>query len=268
MLNILYGKAVAEDVRDLKALWKAGFGDEGAYVDNFFAQWRPEQMFVAKIGAEIVAMSYYFATKLHRLGKTYDFAYVYAVATHPKYEKKGIASGLLSYLCQALEGDFSGVTTVPATDSLHRFFGRNGFLEYFQYETMDVSGEKYVPIALSQGDYEEKRQKYLEETGVSFITLAEDGSLYQESVCALGKGGYCRVGEEFFCVEQASDKACVVKECFGACVPGFGLEVVECRTVPGRGNGNLVDFGMIQWFSLPPEDWKEGEGGYLGLAFD
>ncbi|MFI3255115.1 MAG: GNAT family N-acetyltransferase [Eubacteriales bacterium] len=268
-MKLSYGYPEAQDLEGLKKLWKLAFHDEDEYIDHFFRRYSPKQMFLVKSEGEIIGMTYYFPSLLHRKGKAYTFAYLYGVATHPEMEKRGIASGLLSYIYSTLEKEgFDGVTTVPATPSLHGFFGKNGFSDYFVYEKkegLSLSGEVE---RISGGEFAQRREDILQNQDMPYITLQEDGFAYQEGVCALGKGGFFRKGDDVFCVEQGGEDVMIVKEAFGENPPDVALSMLESRFLPQKITGDEVNFGMIQWFSSCPEDWAEGERGYLGLAFD
>ncbi len=268
-MNIKYPLGEEKDIDSLKTLWKLAFHDEEPYIQHFFEKFSPHQMFLAVKEDEILGMTYYFPSIFHRHGKSYKFAYLYGVATHPKAEKQGIASGLLGHIYKTLEKEgFDGVTTVPATPSLHQFFGRNGFHDYFVYEKRQ--GISFSPMGekISGEEFASLREDSLKKQNMPYITLEKEGFSYQEGVCALGKGGFFRSGEEIYCVEQANETSVVVKEAFGVNPPDLGLEVLESRRIPSVSPEKGENFGMIQWFSSLPTDWHEEERGYLGLAFD
>lgn len=213
-----------EDVPQLKQLWNLAFGDGDSYVDNFFGNYgSPDKILVAeeKGTGKILAMTAWFGSDFHRGGEVYRFAYLYAVATHPEYEKQGIASKLLSFVYETMvEYGFHGVTTVPAQPSLHQFFGRNGFEEYFVHREYQLKDHfPYVPdlkrrkltaeeykwgretyfkskksfyqrVALDRGQSVEK----VEAIDIPFISLDKEGYEYQNAVCHLGGGGFYALG--------------------------------------------------------------------------
>lgn len=123
-----------EDVTRQRELWRLAFGDEGAYVDNFYrTYYRPERMLLLEEDGEVQAMTAWFDTTfvVPERGR-YRAAYLYAVATHPEARGRGLAGQLLAGADRIFrEWDIPAVTTVPAEPSLHRFFGRNGFRECF-----------------------------------------------------------------------------------------------------------------------------------------
>lgn len=270
---MLFRMSTEEEIPVLKTLWKLGFGDEGAYVENFFRQFA-KPLYVAEESGEIVAMTAVFDSTFHYEGQGYLFGYLYAVTTHPDQEKKGIASGLLAYIYEDLaKMGYAGVTTVPATPSLHGFFGRNGFQDYFDYGSLPCGGAMGDRKPISTEDYLQKREEIMaqwqKDSNCGYISLHLDGFAYQKSVCDLGEGGFFWSGEQLMAVEQATEGAVVVKECLSLspCTVGetYGqLSVLEGRGLP-QGQGDYA-FGMIQWFV--PSPLKDSGRGYLGFAFD
>lgn len=264
-----------EEIPQLKELWKLAFGDEGAYVENYFQEYhRPERMYVVVEGARVIGMTTVFDSHLQRFGRSYLFGYLYAVATDPSYLKQGIASGLLAFIYEALEKKgYDGVTTVPARPDLHPFFRKNRFEEYFEFQVLPLGEGAFSELEpLSYKEYEEKREALLQEQTQPYITLAEEGFSYQQSVCALGTGGfYWDSGREILLtVEQATEKSVIIKECLSSGVVDCGADCLGLSVAEGRGlakGGDTYSFGMILWFT-PPEDWSLQERGYLGLAFD
>ena len=123
-----------KDIPRQRELWQLAFGDDGAYVDNFYhTYYKPERMLMLEEDGVVQAMTAWFDTTFAVPGRgEYRAAYLYAVATHPEARGRGLAERLLS----DADGFFrswgiSAVTTKPAEPSLHQFFGRNGFRECF-----------------------------------------------------------------------------------------------------------------------------------------
>ena len=123
-----------EDIPRQRELWQLAFGDDGAYVDNFYnAYYQPERVLLLEEDGVVQAMTAWFETTFAVPGQgRYRAAYLYAVATHPEARGRGLAGQLLAGADRIFrEWDIPAVTTVPAEPSLHRFFGWNGFRECF-----------------------------------------------------------------------------------------------------------------------------------------
>ena len=118
-----------EDIPRQRELWQLAFGDDGAYVDNFYnAYYQPERVLLLEEDGVVQAMTAWFETTFAVPGQgRYRAAYLYAVATHPEARGRGLAGQLLAGADRIFrEWDIPAVTTVPAEPSLHRFLGGMG----------------------------------------------------------------------------------------------------------------------------------------------
>ncbi len=286
MNDMTLRRSTEEDIPQLKALWVLAFGDSGSYVENFFSTYhQPQRMFVAEKSGQILAMTAYFDSHLQQDETPRPFAYLYAVATHPDFEKQGLASRLLAKIYEIFQAEgYAGVTTVPATPSLHKFFGKNRFQDYFvEYRktfsqiTPDTKGKL---TALSAEEYAQARGKFLEKTELSWVDYALDGLVYQKS---LGELFHFELGQQscLFALEQGSEDFFIWKECLGdmnllpdclSHVKGiYPLHTVEVRHPLPLDDWKKENFGMI--FRFSPEHSTEKtaplvQEGYLGFAFD
>ena len=100
-------------------------------------------------------------------GNHWKVGYLYAVATHPDARGKGYAGMLLRYADLYLKEEVhcQAVTTVPAEESLHRFFGANGFRECFTHRCIKISSIKGIGTGelepLSPVQYGQLREELL-----------------------------------------------------------------------------------------------------------
>ena len=282
------------DIPALRALWSLAFGDDGAYVDNFFhTYYRPDRVLVLEEEGQVRSMTAWFDTVFVVPGRgKFRAAYLYAVATHPDCRGKGLAARLLKGADEYFRTlSIPAVTTVPAEPSLHSFFGANGLRECFVHQSQgsqlnaERPGSPVPPSlsleALSPASYGALREELLED--IPHIFYPEDALTYQAGCCALGGGGLYRAdtpyGPALLCVEWASQEKAVVKELLaGPQAAGFvreeghllsllGASILEVRS-PVR-EGFPVPFGMLKWLdSEGAEGWDWSSTGYLGLAFD
>lgn len=132
---VLVRPSTPDDVPAQRLLWQLAFGDDGAYVDNFYqTYYRPERVLVLEEEGQVRSMTAWFDTTFLVPGRgSYRAAYLYAVATHPECRGRGLAGRLLAEADEFFRGlGIPAVTTVPAEPSLHNFFGANGFGECFR----------------------------------------------------------------------------------------------------------------------------------------
>ena len=267
------------DLPVLKQLWKLAFGDEGEYIEHFFASYfTPERMLVLERDGQVRAMTAWFDMPLvSAAGKCIPAAYLYAVATHPDCRGQGLAGQLLAFAGRWLEEQgFACLTTVPARPDLHEFFGKNGFLEGFILSRREYDRPPEVPraplVCVDGAEYGRLREGRL--AGTPHVAYAPEGLTYQQGVCALSGGGLYRVGKDGCACVEVSRTQVFVKElladdpegavsAIAARHPGRPLQV----RAPWKGQEERWQFAMLRPLAPMPE-W-DGEGtAYLGLAFD
>lgn len=272
------------DVPAQRQLWALSFGDEGAYVDNFYqTYYRPERVLVLEAEGEVRSMATWFDTTFVVPERgSFRAAYLYAVATHPDCRGRGYSGRLLAWADQYLKKvqGFDAVTTMPAQPSLHRFFARNGFRECFvlgQEAWLPQPGRSGCPLTpLTAREYGALRERLLE--GISHIAYPQDALEYQAGACAVSGGGLFRAdtaaGPMCLCAEGAKDGLLVVKELLG---PGEGREqaMAALHQKLGwpkylvRGTEGEIPFSMLKWLDGGLEQgWDWSSTAYLGLAFD
>ena len=279
--------SVPEDVPAQRQLWQLAFGDDGAYVDNFYTTYyRPERVIVLEEEGAVRAMTAWFDTTFVVPGRgEHRAAYLYAVATHPDWRGRGLAGELLA----RADGFFRAwgipaVTTVPAEPALHGFFGRNGFRECFTLFEGQLKPEELPepdwanPLRpASPAQYGAVREQIL--AGSPHIAYPEEALAYQAGACALSPGGglyalKCPHGAAALCAEGMGNGRLLVKELLYPPEDGqWALEQLALllpdwcavyRTPKGE-----RPFGMLKWLDPALEQaWDWTRTAYLGLAFD
>ena len=272
-----------EDIPVLRELWELAFGDSGAYMDNFFhTYYRPGRMLVLEEDGAVRAMTAWFDTDFAIPGKgAFRAAYLYAVATHPDHRGQGLCGRLLAWADDHFRTlHIPAVTTVPATPSLHNFFGANGFRECFCHSEVTIAPcEVTAPCTLtpiSTAEYGRLREEFLARR--AHIFLPEDAIRYQQG-CSRISGGElyavdCPSGRGILCAEGMENGTLLVKELLGQ--PSACEEIARNlhATLPGfsgicRFPGTDVPFGMLKWLDKSRADvWNWDNFAYLGLAFD
>ena len=286
---LLTRPSVPADIPAQRQLWQLAFGDDGAYVDNFYrTYYRPERVLVLEEDGQVRSMTAWFDTVFSLPGKgEYRAAYLYAVATHPDCRGRGLAAKLLADADAYFRSlGIPAVTTVPAQPSLHNFFGANGFRECFvlreealDLSTLPASGAANPLRPASPKEYGAVREALL--AGTPHIAYPEDALTYQAGCCALGMGGLF-VGEGpqgplCLCAEDAGGDLVILKECLGSgaletAAPHLPVLFPGRRFLartPAPEAGENWAFAMLKWLHPELESaWDWSTRAYLGLAFD
>ena len=279
--------STTQDIPRLRELWYLAFGDDGAYVDNFFdTYYKPERMLVLEEDGVVQSMTAWFDTTFVVPGEgNFRAAYLYAVATHPDCRGRGMSGRLLAWADGwfAKEG-IAAVTTVPAEPSLHNFFGAHGFRECFTHTQLHSQPgpgpEGKAPFALDKltpFHYQKLRETIL--AGMPHIDLGEEAVAYQAGACALTpEGGLYAAdtgaGAALLCMEGMEDGSLLAKEVLGEAEAVERLLAWLPKLLPAwsgiwRRPGENLQFGMLKWLSpRQAQNWDWSRRAYLGLAFD
>lgn len=277
--------SIPGDIPAQRQLWKLAFGDSDSYIDNFYtAYYRPERVLVLEEDGVIRSMTAWFDTTLVLPGAgEFRAAYLYAVATHPDCRGRGLAAELLRGADDYFRAcSIPAVTTVPAQPSLHAFFGKNGFEEFFTLDqhTLDplplpdeAPGFPLVPVTPKA--YGQLRETLLSD--LPHVAYPQDALDYQAGCCAMSGGGLYAAhtgrGTAIFCAEGMEDGQLILKELLG---PPAAREAL-LRRLPSllpafsgvyRCPGPSIPFAMLKFLSASSAPLKGHITAYLGLAFD
>lgn len=289
---LLTRPSVIGDIPAQRELWQLAFGDDGAYVDNFYDHYyRPERVLVLEEEGVVRSMTAWFDTTFLVPGRgSYRAAYLYAVATHPDCRGRGLAARLLSDADQYFRSlGIPAVTTVPAQPSLHNFFGANGFRECFVLSERELNPQEIrEPVGknplrpVSPEEYGAAREALL--ASLPHIAYPADALRYQAGCSALDGGalfaGETEAGGVCLCAEGDGQGGMICKELLGgsaaeallphlpAMFPGRRL-LVRTPTPPALGDSDRRLFAMLKWLDADLESgWDWTSTAYLGLAFD
>lgn len=269
-----------------KALWKAAFGDDDRYIDNFYENYyRPERVVVLKDENGIQSMLALLPMELRWAdgGKT-KASYLYALATHPDARGQGYATFLMRYADFYLgEQAVPFLSTVPAEESLQNYFAAAADFQRchpIDEVELDAPAPSATPAASVSGEeYHALREELLKDTAHAIYDV--EYLDYQRKVSGLFGGGLYRM-------ETAAGPSCAVAELHGDVLdvrellaPTGGqqealaalaaaLPAPRCRVrcpadtceLPGA---KRKVFGMGK--RVPPMPTKLDES-YFGLAFD
>lgn len=116
-------RSVPGDEPELKRLWQAVFGDSSAFIDRFFEMmYAPGTACLALLDGGLASAGYCLPGVTAR-GKS--CAYIYAVATYPRYRGMGAAAQVCRRLAElAFEDGADIVATLPAQASLTDWYER------------------------------------------------------------------------------------------------------------------------------------------------
>ncbi len=145
-----------EDVDDLKSLWLACFGGPQEYVDFYYSRrFAPEDTLVWRENGKPVSMMT--LMRVRQGGE--DGAYVYAVATLPEYQRRGLMTRLDEWSRELLKqrgAKFSSL--VPAGPELFPIYERLGYRAAYPIWVREIRRAAKVPVEFSPCTFEEFRE--------------------------------------------------------------------------------------------------------------
>lgn len=112
-------------IPQLRALWKAAFGDDDDYLDLFFSTaFSPVRSRCVTEDGTVLAALYWFDVSCDGA----PMAYLYAVATDPAARNRGLCRTLIEDTKQLLsQRGYAGILLNPADEGLCRMYRRMGF---------------------------------------------------------------------------------------------------------------------------------------------
>ncbi|MEL7656637.1 MAG: GNAT family N-acetyltransferase [Bacillota bacterium] len=289
--------AKQEDLERLKLIWKLCFGDEDRYIDFYFnsRDWMKETA-VLLLDEGIVSMLSMIPVELSAgNGLKHQAAMLYAIATHPEFQKRGLAERLMEFSSRYLmTKQIPATILVPAEAELFEFYRNRGYQDGFSlrevllnHEQIEdlIHREPLLPccvIPAESHEYNTKRKELLK--GTCFVDYRDDEIDFQKKEAQLYGTDIFVIRQEektigVATIEKYLDKV-IVKELL---IPDQSLisaikEISELipgeryivRTPPAFGNalgGESRSFGMIK---INPEnnELRDSIPSYLGIAYD
>jgi ribosomal protein S18 acetylase RimI-like enzyme len=295
--------ATTGDLERLKLIWKLCFGDEDQYIDTYFncRNWKEETAVLLKDGQIVSMLSMIPADIVFEDGTRQKSAMIYGVATHPDYQKLGLADELMRFCNQYLASrEIETTFLVPAGECLFRFYEKRGYGEAFylcQRELTGIQARKLeVPDRLSlkfcvaePGEYNAARRRFL--TGSAHIDYRDEEIRHQKRISNQSGGDLYLIQREGAAVIDGKDsiigcaiierssELTVIKELLAeeqflaSAVKHIGgmspadRYLVRTPAFSGRSLGGTVSaFGMLRRNN--GERKLPSNQAYLGIAFD
>ena len=257
-------KATDADIPQLKALWKAGFGDTDAEIDRFFdAAWPHCLGFCAEEEGQLLAALYALPQTLVLGERQEKAAYLYAVATAPAFRGKGICRALMAYAEKELRKKwFACALLVPGEPSLFGF-----------YETLGYRAQYAHEIAAPQTPSKHGTAHPIELRAYAGL---RETLLYAAPHVRYDAHWLSYAGTKFYALQLEGRTGCaaVRQSPNGACVcellPDMTM-LPALAAIPGqtpalvRAAGGATAFAMLKWLDTPR---PELEPVYLAFAFE
>lgn len=251
----MFSELKEELIPQLRTLWQKAFGDEEAFLDAFFGNaYAPHRGRCVLEEGKVLAALYWFDTSC----EDRKFAYVYAVATDPDHQGRGLCRALMEDTKAVLKDqDYAGILLVPQKEGLIRMYEKMGFSGCTTVSEF-LCGPQIPAVPLHKVDaaeYGRRRRALLPRSGV--IQEGENLDFLQtQALFYIGPGFAAAVTSEddkLHCMELLGDPAAAPGIVMAL---GFSSGFFRC---PGPGNPFAMLHRLTGDCPVP---------GYFGLAFD
>jgi predicted N-acetyltransferase YhbS len=237
----------------LRALWKQAFGDEDAFLDQFFSLgFSANRCRCILEGDQPVSVLYWFDCAWE--GK--KLAYLYAVATDKAHQGQGLCRRLMEDAHKHLHAlGYHGTILVPGSESLFAFYGKMGYAPCSPVRKFSCEAGSAVPLQqIAPTEYANLRKNYLPEGSV----LQESALPFLSAFADFYKGENClfcgSVDNGIFHAQEFLGDPLAAPGCLAA----LGLNKGQFRS-PGTGEP------LAMFYPLSP---TETPPAYLGIPLD
>lgn len=234
----------------LKKLWREAFGDGENFIETFLTSaYASSRCRILTDGEQVAAMLFWLDGEY----KGQKWAYLYGVATAPRYRGQGLCRRLLAQTHELLAcRGYAGTILYPADGDLRQMYGKMGYRNCGGERTWTCAAGDPIPIrTVTQEEYGRLRRRFLPENGL----IQEGASLdFLEKTLAL------YAGENFLLAASVEGKTLTAAELLGReeAAPGITAALGCEKGVFHRGRNGM--YTLLQPNTQPP--------GYVGLVFD
>lgn len=285
------------EIEAQKNIWKQCFGDPDNYIDLYYSRkYKMDETVLLIAEEEIAAMLTILPAKVVSPENTsIDTAILYAIATHPKYQKKGYASKLINYTTEYLYSQNKPFSLlVPATKQLFEFYRKQSYTDAFYTRQIQLSNKQVFSKDLMENyncklhpttpqQYNLIRNIRLKDR--LFVSYPDEVIAYQKMISQeSGADIYSIEINDIPCcaaIERYSSEKVMIKELL---CPDIYLDIImkqinqlfpaknyilRTPAFSGQQYESIVKpFAMLKKYSDISLDITPEALGYLGLAFD
>ncbi|MGI6449264.1 MAG: GNAT family N-acetyltransferase [Desulfitobacteriia bacterium] len=284
-----------------KEIWKLCFGDSSEYINLFYDyRYKEEDTLLLLQGGIIVSMlTMRPVTLVNSLGSGVPSVMLYAIATHPDFQRQGLITQLMEFCHQYLkEHNFAYSILVPAGQQLADFYRQWGYRYAFSIREAKLNAASLVNLpgrqlahclisAICPREYNRRRNQLL--TGKNYISYPEAEIAYQKKLSQLLDADIYALDivlpnekiQGCAAVERISEDQVLIREILlpekhiswvirllTEQLPAKGYIVRTPMEVGSYLGGTKKPLGMLKAIKEDEAVIEPDSPGYLGLAFD
>lgn len=294
--------AKIEDQEELREIWRLSFGDEEGFIDLYFQymDWIKE-VAVLLHGGRVVSMLTMIPVDLvGAAGEKNSASMLYAIATHPDFQKRGYADQLIEFSNRyLLSNQVEATLLVPAREELFHFYEKRGYANGFYVREAVLKIDEIAKLAeaapldcritqAGPAEYNVIRKRLLE--GYPHIDYRDEEIAFQKSLAlmfdadlfvleaggAAGCAYYERISPEEVLIKELLIQDRDAPAALKRITELVSAEKYIVRTPAYAGaflGGEIRPFGMLRINenndkSVFAESLEDERGPYLGFAYD
>ena len=283
-MSVQFALATSAMKGDIARLWKLCFGDSDGYIQFYLDHgFIPEQVLVGHEEDELAAMLTMVPVEATTAGRALSGRYIFAVATHPAYQKRGYSTALLDEAHRRLREDGVDFSVlVPASEDLFRFYEKRGYettfhLDFVRVDAADIADRSMADLrSVKLEDCRDLRDSCFAGSAL-YCGWRDDMLRLLGAECAFQGGDTLTFyvdGSDGYVVCYPQGDSLIIKECVPpwaaqAILPAlharYGKAHYHLRLQAGPDKGR--PFGMCYWYGRPA-NLAEGGAPYLSLVLD
>ncbi len=289
--------AQAGEEKRQKEIWEKCFQDSDEFIERFYTtRYDQEKTMVLLQDGEIASMLTMLPITVNDTdGQSFAAVMLYAIATHPDYRQRGLATRLLDYTHEYLRlKEYAFSVLVPAEKGLFDFYRKQGYREGFGIRETVISSKNIESFPRDR-DHQEKlteinpqeynRRRNLFLGGSLHISYLVEEIAYQQELSRrsgadiyglkIGGNEGCaaieRIGSDKIMVKEILIKDEILPAALRCLLQELAAAQYLIRTPLYLGQelgGVIRPFGMLKPLQKKSLPRKADDLGYLGLAFD
>lgn len=252
-----------KDILKLKEIWGLCFPNEDEFRDRYFKNiFNPKNTIVLEKNGEIVSMLQMLPVTLTNGDAEYSGYYIYAAATLPEFQGKGLMGELLNYSFE-LNKDKDFAFLITQNDSLFKFYEKFGFSPCFTVE-------KSIVTAKDNGLNIEVDTNYKKITEIANTSLKgifhnkrSADTLKKNLICS---GGKIYTYKESFCIFEKSDDFARIIEAIG----DDSIKIAEQILLNEKVSSceMISPFGKMPFGMVKPIKQNKSIFGYINILYN
>ncbi len=280
--DIFITTAESVDENGIKSLWKTVFGDTDQYISLFFEErFDPSQCVVAVSGEKIAAMLFLLPFVLKQPDAEYQGRYIYAVATHPDFRRRGISTALLDFAHQKAKNEGAALSAlVPAGETLFDYYGKRGFETEFYKRELEILPDNDADAELTAVSLEDMislRRKSFSGSR-AFVDWDERALMYQqrENLLLGGETLYFSNPQEGYALCLPTGEGVFIREwsakelypnIISAIAKRYDKKIALVRLAADKNDVGAVPFAMTKWY-ISERKAQRGAPAMISLVLD